>query len=472
MIPPGHPSAGAPFVLPAFLVDFLRDAMEHRESLLCIARKNAKSCGVAIYALARLAGPLAVPGWRGGCLSISKPKAAELKMQMEQIAEASGLEGLRFMASPVPGHVLGKHGGRFDILAEGHASGLDDAIIDELGLLEERDRENVNSMRTSISARDGRFIALTIHGHGPFVGEMLARRDAPAVSVHHYYAPADCKLDDESAWRAANPGLGTIKSLAYMRDEAARVALVATDEASFRALDLNAPYEPGTEMICSPDDLRACFVDELPPRSGPAYLGLDAGEATSATSCCAIFPATGRLETWTAFGDKPSLRERGRRDNAAYVRMSERGELWTYPGRVVPVPRFLSDVKDELAGVRIAGAAADGWKDSEVKDWLDRSGAAWPITFRRVGAGKDGGADTRRFQRHVILRDLKLLPNLSLVDAISKSVIHRDQNGNPGLDKRQSNGRIDVLSAAIIAAGLASPHFHKKAKPRFRYMST
>ena len=77
IIPTGHRNAGQPFVLPEYLVSFLDDAATHAESLLCIARKNAKSAAIAVYALARLCGPLVVPGWRGGCLSISKQKAGE-----------------------------------------------------------------------------------------------------------------------------------------------------------------------------------------------------------------------------------------------------------------------------------------------------------------------------------------------------------------------------------------------------------
>ena len=58
--------------------------------------------------------------------------------------------------------------GTVDILSAeksaGHGSGFDDAVIDEIGLFQERDRELVNGMRSSTSAKDGRFIALSIQG--------------------------------------------------------------------------------------------------------------------------------------------------------------------------------------------------------------------------------------------------------------------------------------------------------------------
>ena len=71
----------------------------------------------------------------------------------------------------------------------------------------------------------------------------------------------------------------------------------------------------------------------------------------------------------------------------------------------------------------------------------------WPIEFRRVGAGKDGGSDVRAFQRLVLNAKIAMLPSLALVTAISKSTVRRDANGNPGLDKSTSRGRIDLLSA-------------------------
>ena len=146
--------------------------------------------------------------------------------------------------------------------------------------------------------------------------------------------------------------------------------------------------------------------------------------------------------------------------------MRARGELRTYPGRVVRPDAFLADLQTDLAGCRVERAAADSYKDSEVRDFLDRAAVRWPIDFRRVGAGKDGGADVRAFQRLVLQRKLAMAENLSLVTAISKSTLRRDANGNPGLDKANARGRIDVLSAAVIACGLAEPRFDRPERRR------
>ena len=96
----------------------------------------------------------------------------------------------------------------------------------------EKHRPLVNSMRSSVSAKGGKFLALSVHGDGPFIPEVLERKGAAGLAVHHYRAPEGCALDDEAAHDAANPGLACgIKSRDYMRSEAARVRVTRSDEA-------------------------------------------------------------------------------------------------------------------------------------------------------------------------------------------------------------------------------------------------
>ncbi len=73
-VPSGHPRARDPLALPDYGVEFIRDALTHRESFLCIGRKNAKSAIVAVYLLGQLVGPLRVPGYRAGVCSVNKEK--------------------------------------------------------------------------------------------------------------------------------------------------------------------------------------------------------------------------------------------------------------------------------------------------------------------------------------------------------------------------------------------------------------
>ena len=59
--------------------------------------------------------------------------------------------------------------------------------------------------------------------------------------------------------------------------------------------------------------------------------------------------------------------------------------------------------------------------------------------------------------------------SLALRTAVANSSLRRDANGNPGLDKSTSRGRIDLLSALVIAAeGIAEPMMDRRPRRRPR----
>ncbi len=72
-------------------------------------------------------------------------------------------------------------------------------------VLQERHRAAVAGMRSSVSAKNGRFLAITIYGDGPFVPEILGRRGAAGLAVHNGYGAASWTLPAGVAPSAAGP---------------------------------------------------------------------------------------------------------------------------------------------------------------------------------------------------------------------------------------------------------------------------
>ena len=129
-VPGGHPAAGEALVLPDYILRFIGDVMQPgiRSGLLCMARKNAKTAGIAVLVLAHICegGPLVVPGWRAAVASINKGKAKELLASAEGIARASGklrAGDVRVKRSPYPGVLMGPYGGVVEVLAADAAAG-------------------------------------------------------------------------------------------------------------------------------------------------------------------------------------------------------------------------------------------------------------------------------------------------------------------------------------------------------------
>ena len=295
------------------------------------------------------------------------------------------------------------------------------------------------------------------------------RADGKAVRFVEHAAPADAALDDEAAWHAANPGIADgIKSKSYMRDAATRALASPSDQALFRAHDLNQPQDPAREMIVSLHDWQGVIVapDDLPERAGECVVGFDLGGSSSMSCAVALWARTGRVEAWGAFPDTPELSERSKADGAGntYPEMLRRGEIAVYAGRVTPAAAFLSDVAARLAGENIVAAGADRYRRAEALDALTAAGVRWPLVWRGQGASAtaDGSADVRAFQRLVLSRSLRVRESLLLASAIADSSIRRDVSGNPALSKARTHGRIDALSAAVIACGLAE---HVLARP-------
>ena len=401
--------------------------------------------------------------FRAVVVSMTGYLAKELRSAMSSTAIVSGLSDIRFYETPQPGRAVGRHGSRVDFLAAdkatGHAIGCDVVIIDEAGLMDEKLRALWNAVLSSTSGRNGRLVAISIRGDGPMFSEIAERAGEDGIFWIEYAAREDASYTDESAWHAANPGLADgIKSIEYMRRMSSRAMSNPVNGPHFAAYDLNLPQEPTRELILTVSQWMEAVVDTSPPRAGPCFVGMDMGGSASMTAAVAYWPETGRLEAYGAFPAIPDLQARGEADGVGglYVRMKDRGELVSYPGRVTPAGPFVDALSTTLAGERVLAIGFDRYRKQEVLQCLSEQGIQWPVVFRGQGhsATADGSADVRAFQEEMLGGLAKPYRSLLMESAIANSSIVRDASGNPKLDKAKSKGRIDALQAAVIAFGI------------------
>ena len=184
------------------------------------------------------------------------------------------------------------------------------------------------------------------------------------------------KLTMRRRGSAANPTLGTIKALDYMRAEVKRVQGVPSDEPSFRALDLNLAIAPSREMLCTPGDLEACFVDVAEYR-GPCYVGLDIGEAIDrARRRSRTGLRRARCGRGSRLANVPDLAARGRSGTVPTTLRCPSGVANCGPiaGRTVPVDQFVLQVESDLDGADVRSAVADGYRCGELLDVCP-----WPL---------------------------------------------------------------------------------------------
>lgn len=449
------------------------------ESALCLPRKQGKTALLGVVLAAHLLADWSPRNWRCLAASIDGETVGELRQLtlacLESATEKNpAWQGAwTFKGWPPPGRMLaGKREVRFVNAGKwkGIGVGCDLVVFDELGATDEGHRQMVSKLYSSLVQRRGRLIAIGAKYRSPLYAELASRASSPHV---HYaeYSASDPSVDLRdadallAAIREANPGLGDITPLEPLLQSAERAKLNPADEAEFRADVLNAPVAVDRELIVSLGDWQTCTSEEPAERSGPCYVGIDAGGSASMTALAAYWPASGLLEAWAGFPATPPLPEREQADRVAprtYGAMRDEGSMRTYPGRVTPLGAFLRDCGDRLAGCQVAAAGADRFRQAEVLQALESAEVRWPVrpevSWRGQGAGAtaDGSHDVRQFQRAVLSRTLSTKPTALLAHAIAESKLRYDAAGNPALDKSTRRSRIDCLQAAVIAVGLAA----------------
>lgn len=479
LIVPSGILQGKPYEIERWQIDFVREAFADgvRESLLSTPRKNGKTGLIGSLLLYFLTGAARVANWRGVATSLTGRLAAELRGQIADMIKAANIETVGILKSPPPGKIEGV-GGSVDLLAAdkstGHASGADLALIDEGGLLAEKDRPLWDAMTSCVSGRDGRFMVISVRGESPMLAEMIdSAADLKSVIVHVYGADNDADLHSPEVWHEANPGLGTIKSLSYMVDKSEKVKKNRRDEPGFRSLELNIAGIPDRETICTVDEWNACTGDEA-PRGDWCIVGFDAGGARAMTAGAVYWPQTYRLDTIAAFPGLPELEERSEIDGVGqtYLMMEETGELFTFSNmHTTDIPEFIRRLATLTGDARVVAFVSDRYRQSETKSALADSQVGWEsiAVFRGLGkhTNADGSADVRAFERAVIERRIRYKTGFHLMrHAISDSAIQRDSLGNPALDKARARGRIDTLQASVLAVGFAAVY---RSKPKKLY---
>lgn len=274
-------------------------------------------------------------------------------------------------------------------------------------------------------------------------------------------------VDDLESLEIANPGAkhGIGSSLDWLQSEARRaIKRGGSTLTNFRLYNRNERVSGETrDLLLTTDEWLTCEVNELPERSGPVVIGIDAGGSASMSAAAFYWPETGRLECLGTFPSSPNLLDRGQNDavGTRYTEMQERGELSTLGDKTVPLAPWLVKVADQVAGEQVAALVADRFKQQEMGEAIDRAGLRCPIVWRGMGF-RDGNEDCERFRRAAYDGDVKSAPSLLLRSAFADAVCLRDPANNIKLTKARSRGRIDPVSATVLAVAQGS---RMKARP-------
>ena len=469
VLTPEGASVGKPLVLAEFQKQFIRDVYDNphgtRRAILSIARKNGKSGLIAGLLLAHLVGPEAKQNTQIASGALSKEQASlifSLACKMVQLSpKLSSIvriipSGKRLIGLPL--NVEYKA-----LAADGktaHGLSLSLALLDEIGQVRGPQSDFIDAITTSQGAHEAPLL-IAISTQAANDADLLStwiddarNSNDPRIVCHVYEAPAGCDLLDESAWKAANPALGTFRSLDDLREQLTQAQRMPSMENSARNLLLNQRVSTVSPFI-SPDVWKSCAGRVL-PFDGPVFAGLDLSARTDLTALVIV----GQVDDvwhvqphfWTP---EIGLADRARRDRAPYDVWARQGLLHTTPGATVDYEHVAQDMAALLSDLDVQAVAYDRWRIDLLRKELEKLGADLPLTEWGQGF-KDMAPALDALEAELLNGRIAHGGHPVLTMCAANAVVTKDPAGGRKLDKAKATGRIDGLQALAQAMGVAS----------------
>ena len=233
-------------------------------------------------------------------------------------------------------------------------------------------------------------------------------------------------------------------------------------EPSYRRLVLNQRVEASSPFV-TPQQWKACAGEPLDLRGRDVFAGLDLSETRDLTALVLIGRDI-RDGTWhvqsTFWLPNDGLADKAHADRVPYDTWHAKGFLETTPGSSVSyeyVAHYLKHVFDQH---RVGKIAFDRWNMQHLKPWLLNAGfSERVIKDKFVGFGqgfKDMSPALRDLESIILEKKLRHGDHPVLMMCASNAVIDRDPAGNRKLSKKRSTGRIDGMTALVMAFGAAA----------------
>jgi phage terminase large subunit-like protein len=466
LIPEGG-LVGKPIKLADFQRRFVLSVYDNpagtRRAYLAIARKNGKSALIACLLLAHLVGPEAVLNSQLVSGARSRDQAAlvfNLAAKMVQLSDELRKivrivpSGKRLIGLPMNTEYKA-------LAAEGTtAHGLSPvlAILDEVGQVKGPQDDFIDAITTAQGAHDNPLL-IAISTQAPTDADLFSiwlddaeRSGDEAIVSHVYTAPEDCELDDEAAWKAANPALGLFRSRRDVEEQAAQAARMPSAENTFRVLTLNQRRNMVNAFVSA--GVWKAGNGAPADFDGAVYGGLDLSATTDLTALVLTCRGRDHLSVQSFFWmPQDSVQEATKRDKAPYDVWVREGLLRTTPGKVIDYDFVARDIGEICSGLSIAKVGFDRWRMDRMQGALDRMGVSLPLEpFGQGFVSMSPALDA--LEADLLQEKIRHGGHPVLAMCAANAVAVSDPAGNRKLDKSKATGRIDGLVALAMAEGV------------------
>ena len=431
-----------------------------RRAVISVARKNGKTAFTAAIALAHLCGPLWEPGGEIIVAASDKNQAGHLYRVVEMYITLAGSgpdfrfnrtsKTIEHIASRSRLVVVSSDAGR----QHGHNASL--VVCDEVA--QWKGRELYEVLSTAGGARKHpMLIVISTQSPDPnslmselvdYAGSEQGLANPAFHGVIHSAPDTECPLDDRDAWAAANPGLGTIRSLSELEDMAREALDIPSRAHSFRNLYLNQRVAADAGFLPVHFWLA---LKGYPARTGPCYVGMDLASVTDLAALAVYWPETGAVDAWGWIGQR-TLEQAGRLPVQAWL---DDG-LLICDGEAISkrsVAAFLAQLGAEYD---VRGIAYDRWGMHDFEAAVEAEGVYIPKMLPFGQGYRDMSPAIAEFERVIVNGDLVHDGNPLLTWTFQNLATDTDAAGNRKFTKSRAADRIDPIIALVMAIGSAS----------------
>lgn len=460
---------GKPLLLDKFQKKFILDIYDNkngtRRAYLSIARKNGKTGLIAGIVLAHICGPEAKQNSQITSGARSREQAAQVFNYASKMVQLSPRLSKIVKVIPSSKKLIGlPMNVEYKALsAEGKtAHGLSPilAILDEVGQVKGQQDDFIDAIVTAQGAHSQPLL-IAISTQAASDADLFSiwlddaeRSNDPKIVCHLYAADKDAELMDKKAWKAANPALGTFRSLEDLQEQAKQAVRMPSSENTFRNLFLNQRVSTTSPFI-SRDVWKSCGGKLIDFANVPVYAGLDLSSRTDLTSLVIIGRINGVWHCVSYFWTpEKGLIDRAKKDRQPYDLWVKQGYINTTPGATVDYEFVALDIVTICSNLNLQAIAYDKWRIDIFKKELESIGSELPLiewsqSFKQMSPAIDS-LEAELLNGRVAHGNQPVLTMCA-----ANAMIVKDGGGNRKIDKMHTSGRIDGIVAMAMAFGLA-----------------
>lgn len=463
MLPIGSPIKLLPFQR-KWLLEVFDNPHGTHTGVLCIGRKNGKTALIAGVLLAFIAGPEAKQNSQivSGAMDLSQ--AALVFALACKMIDMSPELSARIRIFPSGKRLLGlaKNVEYKALSSEAktkHGLSPRTIIFDEMGQVRGPTDPFVSTLQTAQGAYENA-MQLIISTQAPSDNDMLSRIiDAqksdpdPHIVCHVYAAPEDAELDDEEAWKAANPALGVFRSLKDMRRLYMQAKAQPSFEPEFRNLNLNTRTEAAAPFVSKSIWRANAGMPNRNPRQ-KVWGGLDLSSVSDLTAAVLV------SDEYDVFCDfwlpEHGLREKSEKDKVPYDVWEKQGFLRTTPGKAIEYSYIALRLRQIFDEFDVQKFGFDRYLMNFLQVELVRAGFSDEEInkFEPFGQGTASMTPALRDLEVLLLNEKLKHGGHPVLDRNAANARVVGDSGARKFDKKTARGRIDGMVALAIAVGV------------------